>query len=79
MLQELMINTTVQMLLLALAAGVFLGGAVVGTSVAVVRHRTRPVPRWVPASSGAALLVAVALAALVVYVGTTSSYVTTLS
>ncbi|GAA2754108.1 hypothetical protein [Amnibacterium kyonggiense] len=74
MLRDLMINTTVQMLLLALGAGMFLGAAVIGTSVTVVRHRSTPGHRWIAVSSGAAWLVAAALAALAVFIGTTTTY-----
>lgn len=68
-------TTAVQMLLLALAAGVFLGGAITGTSVAVIRHQTAPVRPWIAVGSGGAWLVAAALAALVIYIGVTTTYV----
>jgi hypothetical protein len=74
-LTELMTDTIIQMLVLALAAGMFLGAAITGTSVAVVRHRASPVRPWVTVSSGAAWLVAAALAALVIYIGATTTYV----
>lgn len=67
-------TTTVEMLLIALAAGVFLGTAIVGTAVAVLRGRSVPV-RWVAVGSGSAWVVSAGLIALVIYIGMSTTYV----
>ena len=74
MIAELLRSTTIQMLLLALLAGTFLGGAIVGTGTNVVLRRRGCARAWIGWTSGAAAVAAAALVAIVVVTATTTVY-----